>query len=223
MDVNPLLADARGVLALDARIRIAPASTTGAGRLAIRPYPKELEEWIEFDGGRALLRPIRPEDEPPHRDFLARITPGDLQLRFFHTKGAFEHAELARFTQIDYEREMAFIAVAAGRGGAPQTLGVVRAIADPDGASAEFGILVRSDLKGKGLGTLLMEKIVRYCRDRDIGQLVGDVLAANPGMLALARDLGFEIVPGPDPQVLNARLVLRAAARPAPAPRALTR
>jgi acetyltransferase len=144
-------------------------------------------------------------------------------LRFFHTKGAFEHAELTRFTQIDYEREMAFIAVAAGRGGAPQTLGVVRAIADPDGASAEFGILVRSDLKGKGLGTLLMDKIVRYCRDRGIGQIVGDVLAVNHGMLALARDLGFEIVPGPDPQVLNARLALRAAARPAPAPRALTR
>jgi acetyltransferase len=223
MDVNPLLADARGVMALDARIRIAPASTTGAGRLAIRPYPKELEEWVEFDGERTLLRPIRPEDESRHRDFLARITPGDLQLRFFHTKGAFEHAELARFTQIDYEREMAFIAVAAGRGGAPRTLGVVRAIADPDGASAEFGILVRSDLKGKGLGTLLMDKIVRYCRERDIGQIVGDVLEANHGMLALARDLGFEIAPGPDPQVLRARLVLRAASRPAPAPRALTR
>jgi acetyltransferase len=223
MDVNPLLADAQGVVALDARIRIAPATASGAGRLAIRPYPKELEEWVEFDGGRALLRPIRPEDEPRHRDFLARITPEDLQMRFFHTRGAFEHAELARFTQIDYEREMAFIAVAAGRGGAPQTLGVVRAITDPDGASAEFGILVRSDLKGKGLGTLLMDKIVRYCRDRDIGQVAGDVLAVNHGMLALARDLGFEIVPGLDPQTLNARLVLRAAARPAPAPRALTR
>ncbi len=221
MDVNPLLADSRGVVALDARIRIAPATTTGAGRLAIRPYPRELEEWVEFGGQRALLRPIRPEDEPRHRDFLARITPEDLQLRFFHAKGAFEHAELARFTQIDYEREMAFIAVAADPGGARQTLGVVRAIADPDGTSAEFGILVRSDLKGKGLGRLLMEKIVRYCRDRDIGQLVGDVLTVNHGMLALARDLGFQIAPDPDPQVLRARLVLRAASRPEP--RALLR
>lgn len=222
MDVNPLLADARGVMALDARIRIAPAGTTGAGRLAIRPYPKELEEWVEFDGERTLLRPIRPEDESRHRDFLARITPGDLQLRFLHSKGAFEHAELARFTQIDYDREMAFIAVRPRGGAGVETLGVVRAIAGPDGASAEFGILVRSDLKGKGLGTQLMDKIVRYCRDRDIGQIVGDVLAVNHGMLALARELGFEIAPGADPQVLQARLVLRTASRPAPAPRALS-
>jgi acetyltransferase len=143
-------------------------------------------------------------------------------LRFLHSKGAFEHAELARFTQIDYDREMAFIAVRPRGGAGVETLGVVRAIAGPDGASAEFGILVRSDLKGKGLGTLLMDKIVRYCRDRDIGQIVGDVLAVNHGMLALARELGFEIAPGADPQVLQARLVLRTASRPAPAPRALS-
>ena len=191
LDINPLLADEKGIIALDARIRVARTDVTGTGRFAIRPYPAELEEWNEFDGRRVLVRPIRPEDEPQHREFLAGITPDDLHYRFFNARREFAHTELARFTQIDYDREMAFIATAPNNAGAPETLGVVRAIADPNNTTAEFAILVRSDYKGIGLGRALMNKIVRYCRERNTAQLVGEVLAGNRAMRALATELGF--------------------------------
>jgi acetyltransferase len=208
LDINPLLADEQGVIALDARIRVAPAATSGEERLAIRPYPRELEERVDFHGREILLRPIRPEDEPQHARFLERTSPEDLQLRFFHAIRYFPHSQLARFTQIDYDREMAFIAVARDEAGSEETLGVVRAIADPDHTHAEFAILVRSDVKGRGLGMILMKKIVRYCRERGIGELTGDVMVANQRMIALARELGFEIEPGESPDCLRVRLRL---------------
>jgi acetyltransferase len=201
LDINPLLADEKGVIALDARIKVAPAQGAGTDRFAIRPYANELEEWIEFHGRRVLLRPIRPEDEPQHSAFLARIEPEDIHFRFFRMLRGFPHSELARLTQIDYDREMAFIATAKTVEGAPETLGVVRAIADPDNTSAEFAILVRSDLKGKGLGRTLLEKIVRYCRTRGTKELVGEVLAHNHRMLALASTLGFRVDPPRDGSV----------------------
>ncbi len=104
LDINPLLADEKGVLALDARIRVVPAIAPGSSRFAIRPYPAELEERIKFGGRRVLIRPIRPEDEPQHRKFLDRVAPEDIQLRFFNVKRVFVHSELARFAQIDYDR-----------------------------------------------------------------------------------------------------------------------
>ena len=216
LDINPLLADERGVIALDARMRVAPAAERGADRLAIRPYPRELEERTNLQGRAIVLRPIRPEDEPQHARFLDRIDGEDLRLRFFHVVGRFSHAGLARFTQIDYDREMAFIAVARADGEDEETLAVARAIADPDRTRAEFAILVRSDLKGKGLGALLMRKLIRYCREREIGELVGEVLTTNDGMLGLARHLGFEIGRGEDSETLRARLSLaeRAVDRP---------
>jgi acetyltransferase len=208
LDINPLLADEHGVIALDARIRVAPATMRGADRLAIRPYPQELEERVGFHGRELVLRPIRPEDEPQHARFLARVDPEDLRLRFFTVVRAFSHSQLARFTQIDYDREMAFIAASRDDGGDEETLGVARAIADPDRTRAEFAILVRSDMKGRGLGALLMKKMIRYCREREIGEVVGDVLATNQRMLALARGLGFEIGPSGDPGVLRVKLPL---------------
>ena len=197
LDINPLLADEKGIIALDARIRVARAVSAGTGRFAIRPYPAELEEWIEIDGRRVLVRPIRPEDELHHREFLGRVAPEDLHFRFFNARREFAHTELARFTQIDYDRKMALIATVSNDAGKPETLGVVRAIADPNNAVAEFAILVRTDLKGKGLGRALMKKIVRYCRDRGTGRLVGEVLAGNRNMLALANELGFTAHPPP--------------------------
>jgi acetyltransferase len=191
LDVNPLLADAEGVLALDARVRVAPARGAGADRLAIRPYPGELEEDLALaDGSRVRARPIRPEDEPAHREFLQRLEPGDVRFRFFSQIREMPHSQLARYTQIDYDREMAFVAtrLEAGR---ERTLGVVRAISDPDGTRAEFAIVVRSDLKGLGLGHALLEKLVRYCRTRGTRELVGQVLPDNRRMLELAGTLGF--------------------------------
>jgi acetyltransferase len=199
LDVNPLLADADGVLALDARMRIRRAAGRGADRLAICPYPEHLEERVTIDGQRVLVRPIRPEDEPEHKAFLDALSPQDVRFRFFGQVREFAHSQLARFTQVDYDREMAFIA-SAERGGTRHTLGVVRAVSDPDGQRAEFAIVVSSTLKGRGLGRLLLEKMIRYCRARGVKALDGEVLADNDAMLRLARNLGFGVrrVPGSD-------------------------
>ena len=195
LDINPLLVDHDGVIALDARVRVVRASGTAADRLAIRPYPKELEETMEFDGHTVLLRPLRPEDSPQHREFITHISGEDMHSRFFRAVRELPATDLAYLTQIDYERAMAFIAVGTDDAGRPQTLGVVRAQADADNDSAEFAVLVRSDLKGHGLGSLLMEKIVRYCRQRGIRRLAGDVLATNVRMLQLAAVHGFHTEP----------------------------
>ena len=193
LDINPLLTDGEGVIALDARVRVAAVAAGAAARLAIRPYPSELEERCEHRGERLLLRPIRPEDAPLHRQFLARITPQDLYTRFFAAVRQLPDADIAHLTQIDYDREMAFVAVAADANGSPQILAVARACGDPDNVAAEFAVLVRSDLKGQGLGTLLMEKLIRYCRERGTRELWGSVLSENTAMLHLAQRLGFRV------------------------------
>ncbi len=213
LDVNPLLADAEGVLVLDARIRVAPAAAPGTRRLAIRPYPQELEEQVSLPSGRRLLlRPIRPEDEPEHRDLISRLTPEDIRFRFFGSVREMPHSQLARFTQIDYDREMAFVAKPSEKG-ERDTLGVVRAVADPNNETAEFAIVVRSDLKGQGLGHALLEKLVRYCRKRGTAEMVGEVLPDNKAMLALAERVGFSRRLVPDDDVVEVRLNLQDAAR----------
>jgi acetyltransferase len=197
------------VLALDARLRISPAASTGAERLAIRPYPKELEEWVEVGGESLLLRPIRPEDEPQHRAFLDRCDAQDIRFRFFGLVRRFSHSQLARFSQIDYSREMAFIATRDSADGGAETLGVVRVVVDPDNERAEFAIIVSSEFKGRGLGHALLDKMVRYCRDRGTRELVGEVLAENRPMLGLAKRFGFESTRDAD-GVVSVRLPLGA-------------
>ena len=139
-----------------------------------------------------MIRPIRPEDEPAHREFFVRLHSEDVRYRFFHVVRALPRSELARLTQIDYDREMAFIATAPDKTGRPETLGVVRVVADPDNRQAEFAIIILSDLKGKGLGPRLMEKIVQYCRERGTEEMVMSVMASNRGMLGLAERFKFE-------------------------------
>jgi len=195
LDVNPLLADDHGVLALDARIRVEPTRLSGTERFAIRPYPSELEESVVFGGRTILLRPIRPEDFDQHRRFLARIDPEDLRMRFFAAVRELSERDLAHLTQIDYAREMAFIAAATAGDGSAETLGVVRASADPENLQAEFAVLVRSDLKGRGLGHVLLEKLIRYCRERGTQRLTGEALTGNTRMLKLAAASGFRIEP----------------------------
>ena len=193
IDINPLLADAAGVIALDARVRVSEKAPGGAAHFAIRPYPAELVETIEWQGREVTLRPIRPEDEAQHLAFLAQLDPVDIRMRIFYSRRSIERSELARLTQIDYEREMAFIATAALPEGGEETLGVARAICDPDNQDAEFGIVVRSDLKGGGLGERLMTKLIAHLRARRTQRLVATVLSENERMLELARELGFQL------------------------------
>ncbi|MDE2137675.1 MAG: GNAT family N-acetyltransferase [Gammaproteobacteria bacterium] len=162
----------------------------------VRPYPAELEERLEHRGRHLVLRPIRPQDTPRHRQFLARVAPRDLYMRFFTGMREVPEPDLAHFTHIDYEREMAFIAEVADGAEAGDILGVARACTGADQRVAEFAVLVRSDLKRQGLGTLLMHKLIRYCRERGIRELRGSILMENAAMLALARSLGFLVRSG---------------------------
>ncbi len=130
-------------------------------QLAIRPYPRELEECVVLrDSRQVTLRPIRPEDEPAHYKFLEQVSDEDMRMRFFGVvRRDFDHKDMSRFTQINYDREMAFIATAVGESGTPETLGVVRTSTKPDNSEAEFAILIRSDLKGTGLGPCFFIKL----------------------------------------------------------------
>jgi len=199
-DINPLLADENGVLALDARIAVEPLSQpkfkgTGYGRFAVRPYPKEWEQGHALqDGTSILVRPLRPEDEPLLHTFHARVTAEDLRLRFFAPIKDFSHVFLARLTQLDYARAMAFAAL---DGTTREIMGVVRLHADANYEKAEYAILIRSDLKGRGLGWKLMELMISYARSEGLRQIEGQVLRENIMMLQMCAELGFEVADDP--------------------------
>lgn len=195
LDINPLIVDAKGAVALDARIRVSMAAPGGALNFAIRPYPAQLVHTQDWHGRQLTVRPIRPEDEAQHLEFLQHLDPEDVRLRVFYSRRSIERTELARLTQIDYAREMAFVATAPDAEGIERTLGVVRAVADPDNVEAEFGIIVRSEMKGEGLGELLMKQMIDYLRQHGTQRLVATVLSENTRMLQLARDLGFREAP----------------------------
>jgi acetyltransferase len=201
IDVNPLLADERGVLAVGGYMAIAPALAAGPERLAIRPYPEGLEEVVRLkDGSEVTLRPVRPEDEAAHSEFISRLSPEDSRFRFFHTVRSMPHTQLARLTQIDYDREMAFVAVRRSAAGAAETVGVVRTVADPANEVAELSIVVRSDLKRRGLGSHLLRKAIAHCQSRGTKELAGDVLAENESMLELAAQFKGFTFAEPDEQ-----------------------
>jgi acetyltransferase len=191
LDINPLLADADGVVALDARLRVGPAPATAARRLAIAPYPQELasEEPLR-DGTMLNIRPIRPEDEPLLHHLAAHMTSEDLRLRFFTPVRGLTHTVAARLSQLDYDREMALIALYHGA-----ALGAVHFFADPDNRRAEYAIAVRSDWQGRGVGYLLMNRLIDIARERGIHELTGEILRENGAMLQMCRELGFTIAP----------------------------
>jgi acetyltransferase len=218
VDVNPLLADDKGVIALDARVRVADTATEPRVPMAIRPYPSQWQAGIELAGlGRLCIRPIRPEDEALYREFFAHVTDEDRRLRFFGAAPSLSHGLLARLTQIDYAREMAFVAVAEPGGpcGADSAtlLGVARLVADPDYTKGEYAILLRSDLKGRGLGWRLMQHLIAYARSEGLAEVHGSVLAENTTMLRMCRELGFSVQAEPaDPG--TRRVVLGLGSRP---------
>lgn len=139
------------------------------------------------------MRPIRPEDEPQHRAFTAELSPEDLRLRFFHVRRELPRTELARLVQIDYEREMVFVALATQADGRTRNLGIARAVTDPDNVEAEFAIILRSDAQGQGLGRLLLDKMIRYLAGRGTRRMSAIVLHQNTAMRELAAGSGFQI------------------------------
>ena len=199
-----------GVIALDARIRVAEATKKGADRLAIRPYPKELEEVITLDDrAPLLLRPVVPEDEPSLQAGFAKLTPEEIRLRFAVPKKALTHVDAARFTQIDYDREMALVLTDPGIPGQTELYGVVRISTDADNERAEYAIIVRKAMAGRGLGSLLMNRIIDYARSRGTKEIYGYVLAENHTMLDICERLGFDRKPGhEDPGVVYVSLRL---------------
>jgi acetyltransferase len=205
LDINPLLADETGILALDARVAVGPAIARFKGRghphFAVRPYPKEWERHITLPDGRPLfVRPVRPEDEAMFRAFFQRVTPEDLRLRFFAPVKDFSHVFIARLTQLDYGRAMAFVAIDEATG---EMLGGVRLHADANYETGEYAILLRSDLKGKGLGWQLMQMIIAYAASEGLKEIEGQVLAANTVMLEMCRNLGFAVKADPsEPEIM---------------------
>ena len=192
LDLNPLLVDSYGILALDARVRVRPASEAPVPRLAIRPYPKQLEENVELADDRTVqLRPILPEDEPALQKMFKSLTPEEVRFRFFVPQKTFSHMNTARFTQIDYDREMVLVLTEPGIAGEMPIHGVVQLSADPDNEKAEFAILITRECTALGLGVYLTKRLIEYARGRGIGRLYGDVLSDNTTMLKLAKVLGF--------------------------------
>ncbi len=219
MALSQAVCEVRELVALSLVLRVLPRHiecrgarlcfATGRGRLAIMPYPRRLEQQVDWRGTTMTIRPIRPEDEAAHTALLGAMTPDDLRMRFFGSIRSFDHSQVARMTQIDYDREMALIATAEDAAGARQTLGVVRAVADPDNETAEFAIAIRPDRKGSGLGRLLMQQIVDYARSRGTHWLIGEALRENSAMIGLARASGFVVSPGEEPGVVAFRMKLR--------------
>jgi acetyltransferase len=200
LDINPLLVDADGVVALDARVAVAPSRQLHRGRghprFAILPYPKEWERTIVLaDGREAFVRPVRPEDDAMFRAFFARVSAEDLRLRFFRAVRDFSHDFIARLVQLDYARSMALVAIDQASG---EMLGAVRLLADANFDRGEYGIMVRSDLKGAGIGWRLMEAMIEVAHWLGLNVIEGQVLRENSTMLSMCRHLGFAVVPDPE-------------------------
>ena len=194
LDINPLLADQHGVMALDARMKVRPAATKGAARLAIRPYPRRLEGTVADQAGRTyMIRPILPEDEPEIQGLISRLSPQAIRLRFFTSLKTLSHTDAARLTQIDYDREMALVLTEPGAAGKSPIYAVVRLVSDPNNERGEYAVVVQDDLTGKGLGMLLMQRIIDYAKTRGLSEIVGHVLSENTKMLKLCEELGFTI------------------------------
>lgn len=206
--LNPVLAAGEQLQVLDAEIRLRLDNKLTP--LAIRPYPKELEETCMLrDGQSVFIRPIKPEDELLLQQFDRSQTKEDRYKRYFAELPPFSHEQMARLAQIDYAREMAFIAISDELSAGEQILGVVRAQFDPDNIQAEFAMAVRSELKGKGLGGHLLEKMIRYCRTRNTKLLMGVTMLENAGMASLARKLGFTVRFNRDEGIVDMTLELQ--------------
>lgn len=207
LEISPLLFNDNGLMAVDVSIDLSDKP----GKPIIQPYPRELEEWMVLpkSGRRVIIRPVLAEDEPSHRAFHELQSPESIRYRFFQYRKHFSREDVAQMVQIDYDREMVFIANAPREDGeGEETLGTVRVWTDADNLRCEFAVMVHDKMKGEGLGVALMQKMIDYCRSRGTMEMVGNVLSENRPMLQLAEHLGFEIQYNREEEVMDLRLVL---------------
>ncbi|GLT14570.1 bifunctional acetate--CoA ligase family protein/GNAT family N-acetyltransferase [Vibrio algivorus] len=209
LDLHPLLAAGNEFTVIDARLELQAANGNKRQRLAIKPYPVEHEEMTQLKNGqRCLVRPVLPEDEEKMASFITQVSREDLYKRFFSDVGEFNHEALANLTQIDYDREMAFVATQINEENQEILLGVARVIADSHNYDAEFSILIRSDLKGIGLGRLLMEKLIAYSQTKGTVRLTGITMPSNKGMVQLAKKLNFKTETHFEDNIVDMLLIL---------------
>ena len=193
LDINPLLIDSKGVLAVDARVKLRTPKMGDDKRLAIRPYPFELEEKIKIDLQTLSMRPIQPQDGQSLVEFYSHATPSDMRMRFFYSRNSVPTTEIVMYSQIDYDREMTLI-VSINDSNLQQTIvAEMRSLCDPDNIQAEFSMMIARDWQSKGIGYLLMQKMIAYQRTRKTQELIGECLRDNTPMINLARFVGFQI------------------------------
>ncbi len=200
LDINPLMADEDGVVALDARVVVGhqPARLNPYDHMAIHPYPMHLTaQWQLPDGTDITIRPIRPEDADIERVFVRNLSPKSKYFRFMQSLRELTQEMLVRFTQLDYDREMALIAITV-RDGRELELGVARYAMNPDGESCEFALAVADEWQAKGIGSRLMRHLMEAARARSFKLMDGEVLEENAEMLELVDRLGFTISVSPD-------------------------
>ena len=211
MDLNPLIADAQGVIALDARIEVERPhpSLDRYGHMAIHPYPKHLISRCQLaDGTDITIRPIRPEDAEIEQSFVKGLSSQSKYFRFMRSLNELTQEMLVRFTQLDYHRELALIAVLE-QDGRETELGVARYIINPDGQSCEFALVVADAWQGKGIGSRLMQALMEAARQRGLNEMNGEILATNHNMLHLMNSLGFSLrASSEDPGVRQASMAL---------------
>jgi acetyltransferase len=213
LDINPLIVDESGAIVVDARVvvRDAPPMRRYA-HMAIHPYPSELcATWQPREGPPVLLRPIRPEDAQMEQAFVKGLSEHSRHMRFMNTLRELTPAMLARFTQIDYDRELAIIAVQENEGRETE-LGVARYVMNPDGETCEFAIVVADAWQGKGLARRMLEMLIDVARSRGLRTMMGHILSMNQPMIKLSEKLGFAIADGvDDPTTKRATLALESA------------
>lgn len=211
LDINPLVVDSEKVLAVDARIAVRPVSPAAReySHMAIHPYPSKLEdEYRLLDGTYITIRPIRPEDAETEREFVDGLSDRSRYLRFMYSLKTITTQMVSRFTQIDYDREMALIALVENDGRERQ-IAVARYVTNPDGRSCEFAIVVADDWHNQGIATELLRRLIDVARERRLEEMVGIALRENKGMLALAKELGFDQRRSPeDPGMITMTLEL---------------
>ena len=204
LELNPLLLNRDGMLAVDFAMDLGPPA-----RFAIMPYPEELREWVTLTNGwRVEVRPIRAEDAPLITTFHRQLSEESIRFRYFHNKSNLTQRDLSILSHINYDRQMAFIAEHQHDDGSKEMLGVVRVWNDPDNIRTEFSVIIRDDLQGLGIGSLLMNKMIDYCTNIGTLEMIGKIMVDNHPMRALMKHLGFRCRYNMEEQVIDAVLRL---------------